>query len=381
VLLFSILIIQNVEDIPVAIAVDQKPVKSTAYGSNTSENTETDSDVSALIARLTSEVNQIACEKTRSIQQITNQMKMLALNALIESSRAGAQGAGFAVVAQEVRAVGQLVETIARELEGQLTKRTGNLKDSIERMTERSRGERMVDLSLNAVELIDRNLYERTCDVRWWATDSAVVDCAAAPDKTAVAHVSERLAVILGAYTVYLDLWLCDLDGHVIANGRADRFRVVGQNVSGTRWFREARDLRSGDDYVAGDIECQALLGNAQVATYCASVREHGKANGKPIGVLAIHFDWEPQARAIVQGVRVGAADQTRALLIDSSFRVIAASDGRGLLTEHVSLKLDGRRSGYYHDHSGALVAFHATPGYETYKGLGWYGVILGAAA
>jgi hypothetical protein len=57
---------------------------------------------------------------------------------------------------------------------------------------------------------------------------------------------------------------------------------------------------------------------------------------------------------------------------------VIAASDGRGLLAEHVTLKLDGRRSGYYHDASGSLVAFHATPGYETYKGLGWYGVILG---
>ena len=54
---------------------------------------EDQSDISALIERLTAEVNQIACEKTRSIQKITNQMKMLALNALIESSRAGAQGA------------------------------------------------------------------------------------------------------------------------------------------------------------------------------------------------------------------------------------------------------------------------------------------------
>src|SRR5882724_6917274 len=107
-------------------------------------NDEDESDVSALISRLTAEVNQIACEKTKSIQQITNQMKMLALNALIESSRAGVQGAGFAVVAQEVRNVGQQVETIARELETQLTKRTGNLMNSMERMTERSRGERMV---------------------------------------------------------------------------------------------------------------------------------------------------------------------------------------------------------------------------------------------
>ena len=91
------------------------------------EGGDKESDISVLIARLTAEVDQIACEKTRSIQQITNQMKMLALNALIESSRAGALGAGFAVVAQEVRSVGQKVETIARELETQLTGRTANL--------------------------------------------------------------------------------------------------------------------------------------------------------------------------------------------------------------------------------------------------------------
>jgi hypothetical protein len=363
-----------------ATALDLKRPHPIAQGPGHAASAEDESDISALIARLTAEVNTIACDKTKSIQQITNQMKMLALNALIESSRAGAQGAGFAVVAQEVRSVGQQVETIARELEGQLTKRTGSLMDSIARMTDRSRGERMVDLSLNAIELIDRNLYERTCDVRWWATDSAVVNCAAAPEAANVAHVSERLAVILSAYTVYLDLWLCDLDGKVLASGRANRFKVAGQSVAHTRWFQEARGLHSGDDYVAGDIESQPLLGNAQVATYCASVREGGQAHGKPIGVLAIHFDWEPQARAIVQGVRVGAADKARVLLVDSNFRVIAASDGQGLLSERLSLKLDGRRSGFYQDARGALIAFHATPGYETYRGLGWLGVIVSAA-
>ncbi|MFT4116507.1 methyl-accepting chemotaxis protein [Bradyrhizobium sp.] len=336
-----------------------------------------DSDISALINRLTAEVNQIAVDKTKSIQQITNQMKMLALNALIESSRAGAQGAGFAVVAQEVRGVGQQVETIARELESQLTKRTGELVSSIERMSQRSLGERMVDLSLNAIELIDRNLYERTCDVRWWATDSAVVDCAASPDAGTITHASQRLGVILGAYTVYLDLWLCDLEGNVIASGRADRFRVAGQNVAHTRWFREACSLRSGDDYVAGDIDSQPLLGNAQVATYCASVRAGGQASGEPIGVLAIHFDWEPQARAIVTGVRVGDNDRARVLLVDSGFRVIAASDGHGILSERLPLSLNDQRSGFYRDRSGTLIAFHATPGYETYRGLGWYGVIV----
>ena len=105
-----------------------KPIARDVRGPAAAED---ESDISALIARLTAEVNQIACEKTKSIQHITNQMKMLALNALIESSRAGAQGAGFAVVAQEVRSVGAQVEVIAKELESQLTKRTANLMSSM----------------------------------------------------------------------------------------------------------------------------------------------------------------------------------------------------------------------------------------------------------
>jgi hypothetical protein len=44
------------------------------------------------------------------------------------------------------------------------------------RLVAQIRGSRLPDLSLNAIDIIDRNLYERSCDVRWWATDSAIVD-------------------------------------------------------------------------------------------------------------------------------------------------------------------------------------------------------------
>jgi hypothetical protein len=101
-------------------------------------------------------------------------------------------------------------------------------------------------------------------------------------------------------------------------------------------------------------------------------------ANGKAIGVLGVHFDWQPQAAAITQGIRLTEAERntTRALLVDSSGRVIAASDGKGILHDRVTLRTGGQAFGTYQD-GGSLIAFHRTPGYETYAGLGWYGVII----
>ncbi|WP_238232193.1 MULTISPECIES: methyl-accepting chemotaxis protein [Methylobacterium] len=335
----------------------------------------------AQVAAETTEVKRIAADKTRRIQAITGQVKMLALNALIEAARAGEQGRGFSVVAQEVRAIGAEVEAIARSLDAELAGRINSLQDLVQRITETAQGERLVDLALNAVELIDRNLYERTCDVRWWATDRAVVDCATAPDPERIAHATQRFGIILSAYTVYLDLWLCDLDGTVIAHGRQHRYPGIrGQSVAHEPWFRQALRLASGDDYVAGEVHRQGHLDGAQVATYCAKVSADGMANGRPLGILAIHFDWEPQARAIVEGVRVAPADKarTRVLLVDANRRILAASDQRGVLTETLQFDTAGMASGHRRDpRSGATTAFYRTPGYETYAGLGWSGVIV----
>ncbi len=110
-------------------------------------------------------------------------------------------------------------------------------------MADAAVGSRLVDLALNAIEIIDRNLYERTCDVRWWATDSAIVDAAADASDSHCSYASKRLGVILSAYTVYLDLWLCDMDGRIIANGRPERYNVKGLDVSREPWFARAAAL------------------------------------------------------------------------------------------------------------------------------------------
>jgi hypothetical protein len=153
---------------------------------------------------------------------------------------------------------------------------------------------------------------------------------------------------------------------------------VRGLNVSHEPWFSRAAALGSGDDYTAADINLCGALDNAQVATYSASVREGGKSHGRPLGVLAVHFDWAPQARTIVRGARIDADEweKTTVMLVDAKRKIIASSDDAHNLNDSLVLDTGGRTSGYYLAADKSIMAFHATPGYETYRGLGWYGVI-----
>lgn len=331
------------------------------------------------VVRLAEEVGQVTGQTMQGIEQVARSTKMLALNALIESARAGERGAGFAVVAREVSEVADRARTLSEDLSGELRPRIAELTELGHQLVARVRGQRLADLALNAIEIVDRNLYERSCDVRWWATDAAVVD-ALAPGAPAAAatFAGQRLGVILRSYTVYLDLWLADAHGRVVAHGSSTRARdAVGSDVSGQAWFRAAMATRDGDDYAALDVEQHAALG-ATTATYATAVREGGRADGRPVGALGAFFDWEHQAQTIVEGVRLTPAEResTRVLLLDRDGLVLAASDRVGVLHERVALRTDGQPSGTY-TADGTTVGFALTPGYETYPGLGWYGALV----
>jgi len=323
----------------------------------------------------TTKAKAVTGQKVKDIRQVTSKLRILALNALIEAKHAGEKGLGFSVVADEVRNISGEVENLAKDLGDEIV----TLESLTQDLAQESQGARLTDLALNAIELIDRNLYERTCDVRWWATDSAMVNQAAAPTPHNQAFASERLGVILDSYTVYLDLWLCDLDGNIMASGRPDRYPVIGSNVKDRPWFGRAGALPSGRDFAVADIITEPLLSDAQIATYAAGVRAGGRHDGELIGLLGIHFDWAPQAETVTKGIRLSdeERERTRVILIDAKGLIIAASDAKGILSEHLRLQPEGRDSGHYVDSAGHMIAFHRTPGYETYRGLGWSGVIV----
>lgn len=330
------------------------------------------------ILKLAYDISQMTRDKVGAIESIMTTTKILALNARIEAGRAGSAGAAFGVVAEEIGNVSAEINHIASDFRDAVEAHTQEIEEAGGRMMIDFRGQRLTDLSLNAIEIIDRNLFERSCDVRWWATDSALVTAAGSDDQDRLAFASSRLATILRSYVVYLDLWVTDVNGQVVANGRPDRYpNALGLDVSRSAWFQQAMRTTSGDEFAVTDIARNPALGDAAVATYATAIRDEGREDGAKVGVLGIFFDWTPQALDVVEGV--GLSDEERAhcrvMLLDAEHRVIADATDKGALGRHYPLRTDGRDRGYYVDDQ-RLVAFALTPGYETYQGLGWYGVI-----
>lgn len=311
---------------------------------------------------------------------IVRQIKLLAINALIEAARAGDLGKGFAVVANEVQHLADSSSSIAERFQQNVLGRIGLSRTMANGLVGQMEGDRLTDLAQTLVQLIVRNLFERTADVRWWATDNALWEALAQPEAARFAHAADRLGVINRFYTVYLDLVLTDTSGRVVASANpAYRRGVDGRDLSGSDWVRQALATVSGDDYVVGEVEPSVLHSGQDCLVYATAVREGGRAKGAVLGALGVYFDWKTQGMAIVEkeaNLAPHVAARTTVLLLDGKGRIIASNRPERLYQTFL-VDFQNRAKGSYYLPDGAVVAFAKTLGYEDYDGLGWSGVVI----
>ncbi|RWX81727.1 chemotaxis protein [Neorhizobium lilium] len=312
---------------------------------------------------------------------VVKQIKLLAINALIEAARAGETGKGFAVVANEVQRLAQVATEIASKFESNVLSRIGLTRAMADSLVSQMEGVRLTDLAQTLVQLIVRNLFERTADVRWWATDTALWQALEEPDAARRTFASERLGVINRFYTVYLDLVMTDLTGTVIASANPKfQRKMIGTSLAAEPWVAAARRTASGDDYIVDEVKPSPPHDNQNVLVYATGIREGGKQDGKLLGMLGVYFDWQNQGQAIVDkeaNLPPHVADKTTVMLLDGKSRVIATTNPALLFTHFALASQNGQASGSYYDNQGHIVAYARTLGYEDYDGLGWHGVVV----
>ena len=213
-------------------------------------------------------------QSLQKIDEINRITRIISMNARIEAVRIGTAGRSFGVIAEEMDTLSRRVSDTAQEIDRMAVRTSTDLRERLEQLQTDVRHTRLTDLALANIDLIDRNLYERSCDVRWWATDAAVVAAVQDPQPASLAHASQRLGQILDSYTVYFDLVLADLQGNIIANGRPRQYRSTGQSVAQQAWFQSAMTTRSGEEFGFQSMHASPLTGGERVLVYACAVRE-----------------------------------------------------------------------------------------------------------
>jgi hypothetical protein len=324
-------------------------------------------------------------QSIREVGLITMQSRLLALNAQIEAARAGGEvGAAFGVVATAMASLSEQTSHVSGSLAEETRSAIDELRIISDRLASDVRGVRLSDLALNNIDLIDRCLYERTCDCRWWAADDSCVLALTKGEASAIQRCSQRLGVILGAYTVYFDLVLADARGRIVANGKPRTYRNVGRDCSRETWFTSAIRTASANDFGFQGVHQSSLVNGERTVVYSAAVREGGSARGKPIGVLGVLFNWDALARRIVENTPLAANEKsrTRVCIVDERGTVLADSRHHELIDQIEFPERDrlfGEAKSFLRAKVGgreSLVGYAKSPGFETYA-TGWRSLLI----
>lgn len=335
----------------------------------------------AEVLQLVRKINQTMDSAIDEINEINSRTKLLALNARIEAARAGDYGAAFGVVAAEMQKLAGSTSDAANQMASQTHRNIGQLFELIGTSV---RGARLSDLALVNIDLIDRNLYERTSNVRSWATDRAIHEALSDPTTENLDTASHRLGLLLDTHSAYADIILADNTGKIVANGRPNLHRIVGRVVEREAWFSDAMTSISGAGCATSPAHRTPLGGDRVVLIFASPVRTGGHADGTPIGVLGAVCDWEALAKSIFRSTPLATdeAETTRVVVADDNGNVLADSLGHHL-TELISLNLlepiRKDRKGFMIAVVGGqqcCVGYAAAPGYEGFS-TGWNSLII----
>jgi hypothetical protein len=311
----------------------------------------------------------------QEIQRNKADIQLISINGIVLATDLGKAGKSFMPIFDQITETGSSttgkMELLLSEMSSDM------LQQNLQALT---------NLSQQAIELIDRNLFERAADVRWWSTDHVLWESLQGTGKKDMEAINKRLQIINASYTMYRDLVVADANGRIVANSKVEnRDKLDGQSVSDQFWFRQGMQMSKLVQFAAQDV-CDSDLENENTSLiYCSAILENGQRSGKPVGVLGILFDWENQAQPILAGclplinnelVHGGAAfyvNRDRVVIATTDERHFPINKVVNIPPENVNLKDGESASGIFSTNDRKyIIGSSGSHGYREYKGLGW---------
>ncbi|MCR2747536.1 chemotaxis protein CheW [Limnobacter parvus] len=226
-----------------------------------------------------------------------------------------------------------------------------------------------------AIDLMDRNLYERANDCRWWALNPTLRDALVQINDTAArARAMDCLKHIHSLYTVYTNILLLDRTGHVMCDSA--QLTEPGTYIEAA-WARQVIQLKDQTQYCVSEFESTPLYQDRPTYIYAAAIFEDPSHPTEVTGAIALVFDSEPQFEAILNESMGDSKHKAFAFFVDEQNRIVSSTTDQfcenGRLNLPVKRRLpfekQGNELGYF-THENRLIAYGScnSGAYREYK-------------
>ncbi|UCV16771.1 chemotaxis protein CheW [Quatrionicoccus australiensis] len=192
-----------------------------------------------------------------------------------------------------------------------------------------------------AIDIMDRNLYERANDCRWWALDGNIRALLANPgNKNRQAELEKVIAYINSLYTVYDNILLFDSEGCIQAVANPNYANLVGKMLD-EPWGADCLALPDSQSYTVSQFTRSPLYASRPTYIYLAALR--APDDSRVSGGIAIVFDSEPQFNAMLNDAlpRVASGEPVAgsfAVFVDDAARIVASTDSNYRIGETLTL-------------------------------------------
>lgn len=316
------------------------------------------------------------------VQDDKESIQLISLNGIVFASKLGKRGASLGPIFNQITKSGDFVTSRMEDLLKEMA--MGELNLNLKALE---------NYSKQAIDLIDRNLFERSADIRWWATDQYLWQVLMEPTDSNIQRAADRLRIINSSYPMYRNIILVDSAGNVLACSRFEQKNELTKiNVSDHYWFQNGIRTLTSSEYAVQDVIKSPLERSKELSLiYSSGVREKGGREGSSIGVLGILFDWDTEAKKILavcqplsgEGVPVEGAisfyTNSQNIVIETSEPKLISIGMKMPFDKKIqALKAGETTSGIFtFGNSQYIIGSSRTKGYREYVGLSWMAHVM----